>query len=138
MAGEPLETLHLPQDDLRVFQKLLPLRRQGDALLGPQQQGRAYIRLQVPDDVAQVGLGDIQLLRGLIDGAALGDGCEKFQVSDVHADFFTSKNAVNFDQTISVFPASLYTIFKDCGNESATFFCFVQIFTTMSRVFREL
>ncbi|MPM23792.1 hypothetical protein SDC9_70266 [bioreactor metagenome] len=58
-AGDLLEALHLLENDLRVLQKGLSLGRKRDALLGPLKQGHPRVRLHVPNDVAEMRLGNV-------------------------------------------------------------------------------
>ena len=71
---------HLRQHPLGPALELDAIRREGDAVIGAGEQRGPGALLQVPDDFAQVGLGDEQSLGRPVDGAHLSNGIEILQM----------------------------------------------------------
>ena len=84
---QALNELHLVDDRARVLVELFALVSQHDALVRAVENTHLELVFQIADGLAQIGLRDEQLLRGLVDTALLRNGDKVGKLLNLHNSF---------------------------------------------------
>lgn len=84
VRGHVLHVLHAPVDLLDLRLKGVRLRRGNQARVAPLEERDAQLDLQMPDQPADAGLGDVQKAGGVGGRSGRHDRAEHFDLSKIH------------------------------------------------------
>ena len=84
LLRQALNELHLVDDRARVLIELFALVGQRNALVRAVEDAHLEFVFQIADGLAQIGLRDKQLLRGLVDAALLRNGDKVGKLLNLH------------------------------------------------------
>ena len=87
LLRQALNELHLVDDRARVLIELFALVGQRNALVRAVEDAHLEFVFQIADGLAQIGLRDKQLLRGLVDAALLCNGDKVGKLLNLHNSF---------------------------------------------------